>query len=247
MHRFYCPNTNFSKTTITITEQSEIHHLRDVLRLKTDDRIIVFDGRGKEAAGTIMSINRSSVRVLTEKFQTDYPNRIKLILACAIPKKSKFETIIEKSTELGIDEIIPLITQRTQVRINNERMKEKILRFEKVALNAAKQSNRKTIPVIHPITPFPSALKFLQKDGCAFLPCLFGNRENLMDILTKIKPHQKIIIFFIGPEGDFTPDEVSLAVKKGCTPVSLGETTLKVDTAAAAIVAATKLFLSHEG
>lgn len=121
MHRFYCPQSDFSTKEVVITDKNELHHLGDVLRLKKGDRIGLFNDKNQEASGTILSNNAQKVCVhisSVQKIKTQWPS---IILACAVPHKGKFELIIEKTTELGVDEIIPLKTKRTEIVLNEER------------------------------------------------------------------------------------------------------------------------------
>lgn len=247
MHRFFCPQANFDARLAEITDKKEIHHLKDVLRLKSGDTIVIFDGKGREADAEISSIGQNLVSLKVKHVRSEDSNAVSILLACALPKKAKFETIIEKCTELGVDEIIPLITQRTEVRLTAERMLNKISRFQSVAVNAAKQSCRKTVPILHPAMNLKEAIeKFAHKNTISFMPCLMGTRLDLKAALQKVTKRHQRILFFIGPEGDFTPDEVSLAVRQNCLPVSLGKTVLKVDTAAITVVAAVKIFCVNE-
>ncbi|HOW36257.1 MAG TPA: RsmE family RNA methyltransferase [Candidatus Omnitrophota bacterium] len=247
MHRFFCPQAKFDSGVAEITDKKEIHHLRDVLRLKVGDAVVIFDGKGGEADAEILSNREDLVALKINHIRGETPKALSILLACAIPKKSKFETIIEKCTELGVDEIIPLITQRTEVRLTPERALSKISRFQSIAVNAAKQSCRKTVPIIHPAMSIKEVTeKFSSEDTILFIPCLTGTRTDLKSAMQKVSKRHKQILFLIGPEGDFTPEEVSLAVKQDCLPVSLGKTVLKVDTAAITVVATAKIFCVHE-
>lgn len=247
MHRFFSPNLTATTHALEITDSREIHHLKNVLRLKKDNVITIFNGKGAEGQAIIQLVSESCIKLHLDAISVEAPKKFLIILACAIPKKAKFETIIEKCTELGVDEIIPIKTQRTEFALSIERMAKKNARYQTVAINAAKQSKRKTVPVIHPITDFKKALEtFSGVETLSFIPCLTGNRVSLPQAFQKLStPAQKIIIF-IGPEGDFTPEEVKTAVQSGCVPVSLGETVLKVDTAAISAISFAKLFYCHE-
>jgi 16S rRNA (uracil1498-N3)-methyltransferase len=240
MYRFYCQDADFSKAFVTITDAHEIHHIKDVLRLKKGALIQIFNAKSQQADVTIEQINASDiqVRVKTVKQNTE-DGHVKIILACAPPKKGKFEFIIEKCTELGVDEIIPLKTKRTEVIFKEDRMADKLSRFEAVAVNAAKQSQRTKVPRICPMTPLLQVLQNLDPKGVHLFPSLHHNPKHIAEVLMKADK-QKPVTIFIGPEGDFTPDEVELAVKYGCVPVSLGDTVLKVETAALASVVAVK-------
>src|SRR3989338_3140883 len=115
MHRFYCPQSNLQNPQVVITDPKELHHLRNVLRLKKGDTLTIFNNQGEEATGHIAAIQPSKVTVAVESVRKDKADLPVMILACAVPKKSKFEVIIEKATELGVDEIIPLKTMRTEM------------------------------------------------------------------------------------------------------------------------------------
>lgn len=244
MHRFFSPQSNLNSAQITISDLSEIHHMRDVLRLKEGAKVVIFDGSGKEAAGIISRSKEQTITIAIQSVSHSAPSRkAKIILACAIPKKTKFEFIIEKCTELGVDEIIPLATKRTEFRWDDERIQKKAGRYKTVAINAAKQSKRSTVPTIHPVSKFENTLVNFPPSTAGFIPCLIPDAKNLLSTF-KISKEARNVIFFIGPEGDFTPDEVAKAIKAGCTPVSLGKTVLKVDTAAISVVALANLLLS---
>ena len=243
MHRFYCPNADFSPHKIKITNPGEIYHLNTVLRMVKGDKLEIFNGKGEEIEGWIEEISKIEVEVLVvERRRDPNPQRTRVVLACAIPKKSKFEFIVEKSTELGVDEIIPMRTSRTEVIWIGERQERKGARYEGVAVNAAKQSARLTVPVIHPQKEFKDVIASFGPESLCLIPCLTGQRKPLKEVLQAIQG-QRQIVFLIGPEGDFTSQEVDSAIKAGFIPVSLGETTLKVDTAAIIAVGFTRMIL----
>jgi 16S rRNA (uracil1498-N3)-methyltransferase len=239
MYRFYCPYADFSKFSVDITDTHEIHHIKDVLHLKKGSLIQIFNDRSEQADVIIEQINDAAIQVRVEKVKLGQESRAKIVLVCAPPKKGKFEFIIEKCTELGVDDIIPLKTKRSEVVFNEDKMAGKLSRFEAVAVNAAKQSKRIKIPHIYPMIPLPQVLQTLDPNGVHLFPSLHNHSKHISDVLLKADK-QKPVTIFIGPEGDFTPDEVKLAVKYGCVPVSLGDTVLKVETAAIVTVALVK-------
>ena len=221
-----------------MTFASEIHHLKNVLRLKKGDKIVAFNGEGKEADGIIQSLNAGNIQVNILAVRTDPIQTLSIILACAVPKKAKFETIIEKCTELGVDHIIPLKTERTEIRLEEARLEQKLRRYRTIAINAAKQSQRKSLPAIHPFLTLQSVLReFLNSETLTFIFCLDGNRRPLKEAVKAKKSYHKRILLLIGPEGDFTRREIDAACLAGSLAVSLGENVLKVDTAAMAVTA----------
>ena len=240
MYRFYCQDADLSKIFVEITDTHEVHHIKDVLRLKKGSLVQIFNGRSEQADVVIEQINASAIQVRVNTVRkNEESGQAKIILACAPPKKGKFEFIIEKCTELGVDEIIPLKTKRTEVIFKEDRMAGKLSRFEAVAVNAAKQSKRIKVPRISPMTPLLEVLKGLDPEGLHLFPSLHHHPRQIAAELLKAGKKKPVTIF-IGPEGDFTPDEVELAIRYGCIPVSLGDTVLKVETAAIATVALVK-------
>lgn len=242
MHRSYAENISLNTNTILISNKQEIHHIKDVLRLKKNDRLQIFNGNGEEAEGEIAVIKKEhiEIKILSYHKIDQQKNHPYLILACAVPKHTKFEWIIEKATELGVNEIIPLQTQRTEFHLNQDRADKKHTRYHTVAVNASKQSKRFSIPHIHPITPFADTLNLINDQTCAIIPCLLGERKHLHHVMPHV--NTKKFIIFIGPEGDFTPEEVRDAVQRGAIPVTLGATVLKVETAALSALAFINLY-----
>ncbi len=236
MYRFYFSDADFKQKTIVIRDSNEIHHIKDVLRLKKGAVVQVFNAQSQEADIVLETVGESQVQGRVQAVRQAKDTGVKIILACAPPKKGKFELIIEKCTELGVDEIIPLQTKRSEVIFSSERMAGKSSRFEAVAMNAAKQSKRVNMPLIHPMTTLAAVLKKLDPQGLNLFPSLHNHPTHIRDVLLKADQTKPVTIF-IGPEGDFTPDEVALALAHGCKPVSLGSTVLKVETAAIATVA----------
>ncbi|MEI7999564.1 MAG: RsmE family RNA methyltransferase, partial [Candidatus Omnitrophota bacterium] len=115
-------------------------------------------------------------------------------------------------------------------------------RFQKVALNAAKQSKRVAIPLLHPMTELSKVLKNIDPKGIHLFPSLNGHPQHIKEVLHKASVDSTITIF-IGPEGDFTPEEVRMAQESNCIPVSLGSSVLKVETAAIVTVGFVRLLL----
>lgn len=236
MHRFYTPQLKSDSGKIDIHDQSEVHHIRDVLRLKKGAQIELINGAGCVALGTITDLQSVAVKIQVENIYVEEPRLPRLTLACAIPKKGKFENIIEKTTELGVDEIIPLQTHNSDVVIKADKALHKQTRYQLVATNAAKQSHRSTIPQIHKPMLFREALTQSLQAGTVLIPSLTGNCRPISDVISEVLPVTQATIF-IGPEGDFSVEEYELAHSNGCLAVTLGPTVLKVETAAITSVA----------
>ena len=244
MHRFYSEKANFDQKQLTITNSDEIHHIKDVLRLKKGSLVQIFNGQHQEADVEIDAFTAEGLKVLVKSVRKAEIKKMKIVLACAPPKKDKFEWIIEKCTELGVDEIIPLKTKRSEVFFTESKMAGKLARFQKVTVNAAKQSKRLDLPLIHPMTELSKVLKNLDPKGLHLFPSLNGHPLHIKDVLPLASHDPSTITIFIGPEGDFTAQEVEQAIAAGCKAVSLGNTVLKVETAAIAAVSFVHLILS---
>jgi len=239
MHRFFLPSLNISKTTIVLQDKEQVHHLKDVLRLKEKDNVIVFDSQGNEYACRIEKISDKVSLEIKNILPANQEAGIKITVACALPKKAKMDDIIDKLTQLGVYKIIPLITERVIVKLDRKKEEERVERYKRIALSAVKQSQRNTVPVIDRITDIGAILSAKEHFDLKLIPTLEGKKSSLKEIFTRHNP--KSVLVLIGPEGDFTPQEVESAKNKGFIPVSLGENVLRVDTAAIAVVSFIKL------
>lgn len=246
MHRFYCSTLAHQLQQVTIDDPGEVHHLSRVMRLHAGDVVELINGRGGLGRVRLLTISKTAVVTeLLDFAQAPAKGSFKSILACALPKRSAFDDIIEKCTELGVDEIIPLITDRTEKAPSKAALLRMSERFSKVVLSASKQCKRLWFPVIHSPMTSQCAVDRLAIEGNAlFFPWLEGERRPLKDAFAdKNDSLLKAAAFFIGPEGDFTPAEAAYAISHGAIPVSLGETVLRVETAAVAVIAYAHLAL----
>jgi len=245
MHRFYVPSQNISQDRILISNKNQVHHLKDVLRLQPKDEIIVFDEQGNEYHSIIEKLSLQSIAFKIKNRHKFIPpkNRAKITIACAIPKKSQMDEIIDKLTQLGVDRIIPLETKRVIIKLDAGKKILRQERWKKIAQGASQQSQRSQIPVIEPIKSIVEVLSCTQDFDLKLIPTLIDKRKSLKEILDKFKP--KNILVLIGPEGDFTPAEVALAKRAGCIPVSLGDLVLRVETAAVAVASFIRLYENH--
>lgn len=228
MRRFYANREKVLSGKIMLSAD-ETHHLFSVDRFKEGDTVLVFDGEGVEYE-SVISGKKNGCAVLEIKRQIKKEeNRYTLRVAVCLPKKVKFENIIEKCTELNVDEIIPLISNRTIVRIDQSKMEGKLRRWQKKAVESSKQANRAKFPRIRTVCKFSEFISTMSDKSLVLIPTLYSN-NNLREALGDIKLRRDIVVL-IGPEGDFDLEEVKMAEDKGAVPVSLGETVLRVETA----------------
>lgn len=234
MRRFFCVSPKVIDGKIYLEDKNQVHHIRDVLRFKKQDKLLICDGRANEYECVMEEINKSiTLRIMhTKVVRKSGPA---LTIACAIPKKAKMDEIIDKLTQLGVDTIIPVETERVIVKVNKDKKLSRFNRWQKIAVSSSQQSQRVNIPVIEPIQDIKEIIKKSENFDLKLIPTLDGQCKNLRDVL--LNREARNIIVLIGPEGDFTLKEVDLAKKAGFIPISLGELVLRVDTAAIAVAA----------
>ncbi len=231
MHRFYSGSENVSQDRIIISDRQQLHHLKDVLRLEAGDGAAVFDDKGNVYKVRVESLSsRNVVLKIKDIRKSDKSNEVSITIGCAIPKKSKMDDIIDKLTQLGVDRIIPLITQRVIVKFDKDKKSGRQKRWQKIALNASKQSQRNTVPVVDAVVDFEEIIRDAQDFDLKLIPNLMGERRTLKEALAGKKP--KNVLVLIGPEGDFSPEEISMAMKAGFMPVTFGDFVFRVETAA---------------
>ena len=239
MHRLYCPSQNISLEKIIIDNKEQVHHARDVLRLKDNEEVIIFDDAGNEYRSVLEKLLAKSMifRIKEKEEFILNPSKIKITLACAISKGSGMDKIIDKLTQLGVERFIPLETERVIVKLDKDKKILRQERWKKIALNASLQSQRNTIPILEPIKNIKELLADSGSFDLKLIPTLSGERKALKEILEESKAKNiKNILVIIGPEGDFTSGELDSAKKAGCIPVALGDLVLRVETAVIAVV-----------
>lgn len=228
MKRFFINRQDIQDNKIVISGK-EAHHIKDVTRLNINDRFLGIDGTGKLYTLRIANIS-DVIEAEIEKISEKIMNMPRILLACALPKKGQMDYIVEKATELGVSEIIPVITRRTIVKVDKKNNDNKLNRWKSIAVEASKQSGRDKVTDIHNIMDFKDAVLFIGKLGYhkRIIPCLSEGTKNLAELYIGYK---RDIVVLIGPEGDFTREEIAFASNAGFIPVSLGPLVLKVETA----------------
>ncbi len=228
MDYFYAPPGKIRGRRVTL-EGEEHHHLAKVLRKKVGDEIYVVDGKGRAYRVTLNLISRSTAEgEIQETFDRWKEPRIEVRLAIALLKNpSRLDFLVEKCTELGAREFIPMKTGRSIAsRIHLERL-------QKIALAAMKQSGRSFLPTIGEVQGFAEVLVHLEDCDEKFIP--HEQAASSLAGYTSFEAGKKIGVL-IGPEGGFTDEEVESAINCGFQPVSLGPRRLRSETAAIAVV-----------
>ncbi|PKM92735.1 MAG: 16S rRNA (uracil(1498)-N(3))-methyltransferase [Elusimicrobia bacterium HGW-Elusimicrobia-4] len=242
MQRFFVENIDGDIAEIS---GSEAHHLKDVLRKKVGDAVFLFDGKGNEYTAEIERLRDKEIELkILSKTQRNSEPKIKINLYQSIPKLKKFDFIVEKSTELGVSKIIPVISERTVPELSL-RAKAKQSRWQKIALSAAKQCGRTVVPEISSITDFQSAVKSVcvgknLSESVSLIPWECEQKTTLKQLLSDAKAsatHSLLAInLFIGPEGGFSTAEIERACKCGIIPITLGKRILRTETASIVVI-----------
>jgi len=236
MHRFYLMPNDWSSATL---RGSEAHHARNVLRLEPGDRIVVFDGQGREATAEISGVGANTVALHIRQETVAPPLRAQIVLAQAVPKGKNMDLIVQKAVEIGAAEIFPLLSARTVVQLDAEGIGQKQRKWQAVALEAAKQSGQNWLPRIHaPRSPNDFLSERPSTDDLRLIGSLQPGAKHLKKILADYAethsgaPRPARVLILVGPEGDFTPAEIASARSHGCIPLTLGPIILRVETAA---------------
>lgn len=223
---FFVEDLNESKIVL---DEDTSKHVVNVLRMKNGEGILLTDGKGKKAKATIIDDNRKKCVVQISSTETEKERKNRVAIGISLIKNaSRFEWFLEKATEIGVNEIIPLICERT------EKEKFRFDRMQNILTSAMLQSQQCWLPLLHEPTEFEEAihLSFEQK---FIAHCEESVKSELANQPINNLTSQLIVI---GPEGDFTHEEILLAKKNNFQPVSLGKTRLRTETAgiAAAII-----------
>ncbi len=251
--RFYAPPSAFYSNLETVTlAAEEARHLRDVLRLKVDDEVYVFDGAGREFQCRIEESRRDTARlkVVGEVAPERPESPLDLTLAVALLKGEKFDLVVQKATELGVARVLPVVTKLADIRLRDESdAAKRVARWQRIALEAAKQSGRAVVPEVASPVGFQSLLEnaggALSLSGSPLslsesplsLNCLLFSERNgrslseAIDALTG----RSSMTALVGSEGGWTDEELAAAQQAGWQIVTLGGRTLRAETAAIAV------------
>jgi len=222
---FYTDQNLLDTDGILVLSESTSHHCVQVLRMQAGAELMLTDGRGSKALARMLTPDRKRCRVQVLQAEQVAPAEYRFALGIAFTKNnSRNEWLLEKVTELGISDIYPLLTHRSEkATIKQERL-------QGILISAMLQSQQCFLPVLHPLTPMAALLKRIPQDEeqQRFIAyCGAGEKQSYARSLQA----GKSALVLIGPEGDFTEEEVTLCRQSGFTPVSLGSKRLRTETA----------------
>lgn len=230
--RFYLSCT--PETKEIWLDGGEAHHILHVKRAKLGEKITLFDGNGYEYQAHITEILRDKVKVLIEQSRAvDRESPVDITIAFSIPKGKHAPFLIQKCAELGIRTLIPIFCKRSVVDIRNS-AGEKIERWNKIAIEASKQCKRNFVTRIENLVPFADFVNNRCHSDLPLIACTAPHAKTLKSLVREY-PAAKKIVCIIGPEGGFTGSEIESAEKAGYIPAIIGNSTLRVETAAIAI------------
>ena len=232
MPRFY---VDFALSPDSVVELPDnvVRHL-NVLRVKNTEEIVLFNGNGKSypALPEVLEKRRASVRILREE-ATDNESPLNITLVQAVSAAERMDFTLQKSVELGVAEIRPVISERCVVRLSGERAERRVARWQEIVVSACEQSGRNIVPKVLPLTTYAQALQQLPQETTKLLMSL-----NRAQKLSDVQPQSGKVVFMVGPEGGWTEKEEQQAFDAGFQSVTLGKRVLRTETASLAAIAA---------
>jgi len=230
--RCFIPLSDWNRSKV-ILGHDESHYLLRVLRVKPGQRVEIFNGEGGVGEAEIPSAGQSRVTIsILERSEQKRP-AVQFVLIQALPREQKMDLIIQKATELGASEIVPVLTERAVVRLKEDRGVGKQDRWKKIALNAAKQCGTAWLPKIAPVQTLKDFLTSHRAYG-ALIVCSIDETARPIGeaILAARAGAVSSVGVLVGPEGDFSEAEMESIRASGAVPVSLGGSILRSETAA---------------
>ncbi|CWP03468.1 16S rRNA (uracil(1498)-N(3))-methyltransferase [Neisseria meningitidis] len=232
MPRFYLPENLSVGQTVALPDNI-VRHL-NVLRVRPNENITLFDGKGKAHAAqlTVLEKRRAEAEILHED-TTDNESPLNITLIQSISSGDRMDFTLQKSVELGVTAIQPVISERCIVRLDGERAAKRLARWQEIVISACEQSGRNTVPPVLPIIGYREALDKMPSESTKLIMSINRARK-----LGDIRQPSGAIVFMVGPEGGWTEQEEQQAFDAGFQAVTLGKRILRTETAALAALAA---------
>ena len=231
MPRFYLPTALAPHTTLNLPDNI-IRHIH-VLRLNAGDSITLFNGTGNDFAATLQTIGKRHAEChIHAQRQPENESPLAITLVQAISSGERMDFTLQKSVELGVRAIQPIISERCVVRLSGERADKRVQRWQDIVIAACEQSGRSIVPTVQPIVSFSDYLRQMPPE----LHLMMSLRR--ATTLRDITPAPQTLRLMIGPEGGWTPAEEQAALEAGVQTITLGKRVLRTETAAMAAMAA---------
>jgi len=237
MHRFFIPPKSIQGNRVVL-RGTLVHQIRDVLRMKPGDQLILLDNSGLAHQTELVTIDRETVRArVIEKWKLETEPSARITLYQGLLKGQKFDWVLQKGTEIGICAFVPVLAARCIVGSLNDVSATRTERWERIVIEAAEQAGRAALPHLHHPMLFAHAIETAGRSGLSLIPWEEERERNLREVLQDI-PKSKELNLFIGPEGGFAEEEIIAARNRGIVPVSLGPRILRAETAGLAAASA---------
>lgn len=237
MHRFFAEPGQIGEKEIVITG-ADVNHIRNVLRMRTDEEVLIADGQGAEYRCKLTDLGENEVLAqILWKLDGNAELASAVTLFQGLPKSDKMDLIVQKCVELGVDRIVPVSTKRAVVKLDAKKEETRLKRWNTISESAAKQSGRGVIPEVSGVMSFEKALEEAKKLEVLLIP--YERAEHMAEtrrVMGEIRPGQSVGVF-IGPEGGFEESEVEEAVAAGARAITLGRRILRTETAGLAVMA----------
>lgn len=238
LHRFYIPPEDWNPDHLVL-EEAESRHASEVLRLREGDLVSVFNGQGMEIHARLAQQAKRRTLLTAESHHPTPPPAFPLLLAQAIPKGKNMDLVLQKATELGATGILPILTERTVVRLDAAEAADKQDKWQRLVIEACKQCSQNHLPRVHLPQSFESFLTHLPEAELRLIAALTPEARPLHAWFPDASTRPASALLLIGPEGDFTPAELAAALAHGFRPLSLGPLILRTETAALAALSIT--------
>ena len=233
MHRCYVMQEDWRDDGSVVLSPDVCHHLLDVLRVRIGEQIVLFDGRGREATAEIIDVAQHAPRIKILSTENHGQPSLQLVLVQAVAKGKRMDLVMEKATEIGATEILPVLSERVVVRLNDKQKRDRQERWQRVVAGAARQCGTPWMPHVQSVTDVTEIGSTLKGCDCVLLAAVDAGGEHLGDAVTRAwDAGATRMALLIGPEGDWTTAEQELMRGWGAKPVSLGERVLRTETAA---------------
>ncbi|GAB6180061.1 16S rRNA (uracil(1498)-N(3))-methyltransferase [Desulfotomaculum defluvii] len=231
MSRFFIQPEQINSDTAIISGP-DVKHISRVLRMVVGDSLTLLDGRGNVYLAEIVEIDKQEIqcKILQQQVVAAEP-KVQVTLVQGLPKGDKMETIIQKCTELGVSRIIPLAAARSVVKLDPKKSVERHERWQRVAMEAAKQCRRSVIPEVHSLSDWNTILEHIPPDALVLMPWEAERIKSLGEVLRQTPLAPPEVYIFIGPEGGFEDEEALHIKEKGFHLVTLGSRILRTETA----------------
>ena len=227
----------FTDSPLAVGSQCQLddnaaNHVGRVLRMQAGQALLLFNGDGQDYRATITEAGKKHVQVaVTEAAENETESPLRVVLAQTLSKGDRMDYAVQKAVEMGVSEIVPLTTERCDVKLKGDREDKRLRHWQQVAISAAEQCGRARVPEIQPVMTVQQWLEHAR--ACDLRLVLHHRTERSLNTLEK----PSSIALMIGPEGGLTAEEIALAEDNGFLPVALGPRVLRTETAPVAAIA----------